>query len=133
MMKFVPGHSQSSSKARNRAQQRANCKLPIFGFEDQRWGSSIFGVEERRLGGIFDLRGRRSKIEDVRMLLRSSEFEDRRTPSIFDLRGRRSKNPLSSIFDLRSRRSKNPPSSILGPEEWVEDRTQDGRVRFLRR
>ena len=64
-------------------------------------------------------------------------FPSQSPPSIYDLRNRSSNNlPRSSIFDLRPRRSYNPlPSTIFGPDEWVEDRAEDGTggVRLLRR
>ena len=54
-------------------------------------------------GGYFDLRGRRSKIEDGGS---SSIFRLRiEEPPIVDLRSRRSKNSPSSIFGLRPRKN----------------------------
>ena len=79
-------------------------------------------IEDRRWGVL-----RSSGSEDRRWrVLRSSRSINRRTPpfTIFEAEDRRT--PPSSIFDLRPRISKNPPSSIFGPEEWVEDRTEDG-------
>ena len=67
-------------------------------------------------------------------------FYDFPAPKIGDphLRSSAPKNeepPPSSIFDLRHRRPKNlSRSTIFGPEECVEDRTEDGgSVRPLRK
>ena len=73
--------------------------------------------------GFFDLRPRRSKMErlrssapkneEIRIIRRTAPFLEEPPPF--------SKNP-PSFFVLRVRRSKNPPSSIFRAEDWVEDR-----------
>ena len=120
---------------------------PIFGSEDRGWGcvlrsSGLKNAERRgessKKGGILRRRGILQRREVLRRTPLLSSFfgaEDQRTP-IFDLRSRRSKNP--PILNLRSSEPKieEPPSSIFGPEEWVDDRTEEGRGGwdfFLRR
>ena len=83
--------------------------------EEQRWDIfSIFGIEIRRLGGFFDFRISRTKMEGF---LRYSDSEGRRW-GVLRSSGPEDRRNLS-VFDLRSRRSKNPPylqSSVFGPE-----------------
>ena len=81
-------------------------------------GPGIFEAEDRilKIGRLFDLRSRRSKIREK--ILRSFGSEDRRTFPLCHLRSRKiEESPPSTIFDLQPRRSKNPPPSAFDPED----------------
>ena len=101
----------------------------------------ILRSRRSKMGGFFDLRGRRSKVEDrggssILRLERSKMwggspifwFRRSKNPppyTIFGAEDRRTPHLQSSTFGPEDRRVP-PPSTIFGPEEWVEDRTEDG-------